>query len=73
MGALVLLALTLGGCSELSHEQSTLNYQNRKGTDLEQESGKGAIEEHRPCVGGYRADRISGVIARTCHDLHGFR
>lgn len=60
MGALVLLALTLGGCSELSHEQSTLNYQNRKDTDLEQESGKGAIEEHRPCVGGYRADRISG-------------
>lgn len=60
MGALVLLALNLGGCSELSHEQANLRYQSRKAADLEQEAGKNVVEAHRSCIGGYHAERISG-------------
>lgn len=64
MIAVVVLALSLGGCSELSHEQPHLRSPARQGADLQQgPANNGTMETRRPCVGAYHADRISGDYA----------
>ena len=63
MVALVALAFTLGGCSELSHDQSNLRYQSRATTEQQDQPSKKTSEEQRPAVGAYHADRVSGDYA----------